>query len=43
MPNANAEIEIGTNPEVASLWMKAMGVDAIYIAVRRPKSPTRMA
>lgn len=32
VPNANAEIEIGTNPEVAFLWLKAMGVDAMYLA-----------
>ena len=31
-PNANAELEIGTNPEVAFLWLKAMAVDAMYIA-----------
>ena len=39
IPNANAEIEIGTNPEVAFLWLKAMGVDAMYIAGPASEEP----
>jgi len=30
-PNAGWELAIGTNPEPAFLWLKAMAVDAIYI------------
>jgi hypothetical protein len=39
VPNANAEIEIGTDPEVAFLWLKAMGVDAMYIAQPNSEEP----
>ena len=39
VPNANAEIEIGTNPEVAFLWLKAMGVDAMYLADPNSEEP----
>jgi hypothetical protein len=39
VPNANAEIEIGTNPEVAFLWLKAMGVDAMYLAGPNSEEP----
>jgi hypothetical protein len=39
VPNANAEIEIGTNPEVAFLWLKAMGVDVMYIAGTHSEEP----
>ena len=39
IPNANAEIEIGTNPEVAFLWLKALGVDALYIAGPKSEEP----
>jgi hypothetical protein len=39
VPNANAEIEIGSNPEVAFLWLKAMGVDAMYLAAPNSEEP----
>jgi hypothetical protein len=39
VPNANAEIDDGTNPEVASLWLKAMGVDAIYVSHPNSEEP----
>jgi hypothetical protein len=39
VPNANAEIEIGTMPEAAFLWLKAMGVDAVYIAGPQSEEP----
>ena len=39
VPNANAELEIGANPEAAFLWMKAMAVDAVYIAGPKSEEP----
>jgi hypothetical protein len=39
VPNANAEIEVGSNPEPAFLWLKAMGVDAIYVAGPKSEEP----
>jgi len=39
VPNANAEIEIGSNPEAAFLWLKAMGVDAMYLAGPQSQEP----
>jgi hypothetical protein len=32
VPDAGWEISVGTNPEFALLWLKAMGVDAMYVA-----------
>jgi hypothetical protein len=39
VPNANAEIDVGTNPDAALLWLKAMGVDAIYISGPKSEEP----
>ncbi|HEX3744710.1 MAG TPA: hypothetical protein VHW09_12295 [Bryobacteraceae bacterium] len=39
VPNANAEIENGTNPEAARLWLKAMGVDAMYLSSPQSQEP----
>jgi len=39
VPNANAEIEVGSNAEAAFLWLKAMGVDAIYLAGPKSEEP----
>lgn len=33
------EIEAGTNPELALLWLKAMGVDAMYVARANSEEP----
>jgi hypothetical protein len=38
-PNASAEIMVGSNPEVAFLWLKAMGVDAMYLAHKNSQEP----
>jgi hypothetical protein len=39
VPKANVEIDDGTSPEVASLWLKAMGVDVIYVAHPNSEEP----
>lgn len=39
VPNANAELQIGANPEVALLWLKVMAVDAMYIAGPTSQEP----
>jgi hypothetical protein len=37
--NANNEITGGTNAEVASLWLKALGVDVMYLAHPNSEEP----
>jgi hypothetical protein len=39
VPDSNWEIDAGTNPRFAVLWLKALGVDAIYAAGPKSEEP----